>query len=31
MARYTPINMKITAQGVAKMLWDRVFKDIEIP
>jgi len=26
-----PINMNITAQGVAKMLWDRVFKDVGIP
>ena len=31
MAHYIPINMNITAQGVAKVLWDWVFKDIEIP
>jgi len=30
-ARYIPINMNITTQGVAKMSWDKVFKDIEIP
>ena len=31
MAHYTPINMNITAQGVAKTSWDRVFKDVGIP
>ena len=31
MARYTPINMNITTQGVAKTSWDRVFKDVGIP
>jgi len=31
MARYIPINMNITAQGVAKISWDRVFKDMGIP
>jgi len=31
MACYVPINMNITAQGVAKVLWNRVFKDIGIP
>jgi len=31
MAYCTLINMNITAQGVAKMSWDQVFKDIEIP
>jgi len=31
MAYYMPINMNITTQGVAKMSWDRVFKDIGIP
>ena len=31
MARYIPINMNITAQGVAKTSWNRVFKDIGIP
>jgi len=30
MACYMPINMNITAQGVAKVLWDWVFKDVEI-
>jgi len=30
MAHYMPINMNITAQGVAKVLWDRVFKDVGI-
>jgi len=31
MARYIPINMNIMAQGVAKVSWDRVFKDVGIP
>ena len=31
MAQYIPINMNITAQGVAKISWDRVFKDMGIP
>jgi len=31
MAHYIPINMNITAQGVAKVLWDRVFKNVGIP
>ena len=31
MARYIPINMNITAQGVAKVSWDQVFKDVGIP
>jgi len=31
MARYIPINMNITAQGVAKISWDRDFKDMGIP
>jgi len=31
MARYTPINMNITAQGVAKVSWNQVFKDVGIP
>jgi len=31
MAHYIPINMNITAQGVAKVLWDWVFKDVGIP
>jgi len=31
MARYIPINMNITAQGVAKISWDQVFKDMGIP
>jgi len=31
MARYIPINTNITAQGVAKISWDRVFKDMGIP
>jgi len=31
MACYTSINMDITTQGVAKVSWDRVFKDIGIP
>ena len=30
MARYIPINMNIIAQGIAKISWDRVFKDIGI-
>jgi len=30
MARYIPINMNIMAQGVAKVSWDRVFKDVGI-
>jgi len=30
-ARYMPINMNITAQGVAKISWDQVFKDVGIP
>jgi len=29
-AHYIPINMNITAQGVAKVSWDRVFKDVGI-
>jgi len=29
MAQYIPINMNITAQGVAKISWDRVFKDCQ--
>jgi len=28
MARYIPISMNIMAQGVAKVSWDRVFKDV---
>ena len=31
MAHYIPINMNITAQGVAKISWDWVFKDMGIP
>ena len=31
MAQYIPINMNITAQGVAKISWDWVFKDMGIP
>jgi len=31
MARYILINMNITAQGVAKIIWDQVFKDMGIP
>jgi len=31
MARYIPISMNITAQGVAKISWDRVFKDVGLP
>jgi len=31
MARYMPININITTQGVAKTSWDRVFKDVGIP
>jgi len=31
MAHCMLINMNITAQGVAKILWDQVFKDIGIP
>jgi len=31
MAHYIPISMNITAQGVAKISWDRVFKDIGLP
>jgi len=31
MARYIPINMNITAQGVAKISWDQVFKNMGIP
>jgi len=31
MAHYMLVNMNITAQGVAKMSWDRVFKDVRIP
>jgi len=31
MAQYIPINMNITAQEVAKISWDRVFKDMGIP
>jgi len=30
MACYIPINMNIIAQGIAKISWDRVFKDIGI-
>ena len=30
-ARYIPIDMNIMAQGVAKVSWDQVFKDIGIP
>jgi len=30
-ARYIPISMNIMAQGVAKISWDRVFKDIGLP
>ena len=30
-ACYMPINMNITAQGIAKVSWDRVFKDVGIP
>ena len=31
MAHYMPINMNITTHGVAKVSWDRVFKDVGIP
>ena len=31
MACYIPISINITAQGVAKISWDRVFKDIGLP
>ena len=31
MACYIPIDMNITAQGVAKVSWDWVFKDVGIP
>jgi len=31
MAHYVPISMNITAQGVAKISWDRVFKDVGLP
>ena len=31
MAHYIPISMNIMAQGVAKISWDRVFKDIGLP
>jgi len=31
MARYIPINMEISLQGVAKTLWERVFKDVGLP
>ena len=31
MARYILINMNITVQGVAKVSWDWVFKDVGIP
>ena len=31
MARYIPINMNITAQEVAKISWNWVFKDMGIP
>jgi len=31
MAHYVPININITVQGVAKVLWDRVFKNVGIP
>jgi len=30
MAHYISINMNITVQGVAKVLWDRVFKNVGI-
>jgi len=30
MARYILINMNIMAQGVAKISWDQVFKDMGI-
>jgi hypothetical protein len=30
MARYLPINMKITSSGVASNLWKNVFKDVGI-
>jgi len=31
MSCYIPLNMNITAQGVAKISWDQVFKDMGIP
>ena len=31
MACYIPININIMAQGVAKVSWNRVFKDVGIP
>ena len=31
MVQYVPINMNITVQGVAKISWDQVFKDMGIP
>jgi len=31
MARYIPINMEISLQGVAKTLWEQVFKDVDLP
>jgi len=31
MAHYILIDMNISAQGVAKMSWDRVFKDMGVP
>jgi len=31
MACYVPININITAQGIAKISWDQVFKDMGIP
>jgi len=31
MARYIPISMNITVQEVAKISWDRVFKDVGLP
>ena len=30
-AHYIPININITTQGIAKISWDQVFKDIGIP
>jgi len=31
MARYIPISMEISSQGVAKTLWEQVFKDVGLP
>ena len=31
MACYIPISMNITVQGVAKISWDQVFKDVGLP